>query len=217
MKKNLDFIEKKYSDRPDYLMLFLHGLGADCKDLMSLSDDFAKHIPNPHFISVNAPFRCDMAAYGYQWFSMQEMDEDFWYKDIIKSSQILNNFIDEQLKRFNLNDDKVFLCGFSQGSIMSLHVALRREQNFAGVIAFSGAIVKLEELKKEIKVKPNILLVHGDQDQVIPPEAYKVAKLALEELDVSPECHLLSMLGHGINNTAIEIAQQFITKIAEKS
>ena len=107
---------------------------------------------------------------GYQWFSLQNRDESSILNGVQTAAPILNQFIDQQLEKFNLTEDKTFLVGFSQGTMMSLYVAPRRQKPLAGIIGYSGRLIGGNDLKNNIRSYPPVLLVNGDMDDLVPSE-----------------------------------------------
>jgi phospholipase/carboxylesterase len=192
------------------LIIFLHGLGADGSDLIDLAFDFASAFPDAHFLSPNAPFHCDMAPYGYQWFSLKERTETVLLSGIREAEPILNNYIDTALKTHNLTDKDVTYIGFSQGTMMALHTILRRPTPCAALLGFSGALVAPQLLAKELKSRPNVMLIHGDQDNVVPIAALDSAVNALTSVNVPVSSHICSGLGHGIDQPGIRLGKKFI-------
>jgi phospholipase/carboxylesterase len=194
------------------LVILLHGVGADGNDLLGLAPLLAKDLPDTHFISPNAPFPCDMAPYGYQWFSLQNRALGAMLEGVKTVAPIVQAFIDAQRDRFKLKDEEVALLGFSQGTMTSLYCAPRREKPLAGVVGFSGAMIGADHLHDEIKSRPPVCLVHGEEDMVVPFEAMAHATYALTTEGVEVETHVQPMLGHGIDPEGLEIAVAFLRK-----
>lgn len=200
----------------DGLVIFLHGLGSDGNDLISLVPHIAPSLPNIGFTSPNAPFPCDMAPYGYQWFSLQDRDPQKIRSGVQTAAPILTEFIDQQAKRFNLTHDKIALVGFSQGTMMSLYVAPRMAQQLAGVVGYSGALSGADSLQKEIKSKPPFLLIHGQADDVVDASALPHAVDNLKKAGCPVESTLTPGLGHSIDVDGLQQGQQFLHKILIK-
>ena len=194
------------------LVIFLHGLGADGQDLIGMADELSDHLLDTAFISPDAPFACDMAPYGRQWFSLQSRAEADLEREVKKAEPILNAYIDEALKKFDLPISKVALVGFSQGTMTSLYTALRRETSVAAIVGFSGAMVAAAKLPREAKAKPPICLIHGDADPVVPFGAMEIAERALKAADISVETHARPNLPHGIDSEGLDIAAKFLQK-----
>jgi phospholipase/carboxylesterase len=192
--------------KPKSLIILLHGLGSDGQDLISLAPFFAPDLPHAHFISPNAPYPSDMAPMGYQWFSLRDWSPQTMLKGAHEAAPALNLFIDVQLKRFGLSEDRLALIGFSQGTMMALYTALRRPKACAGIVGFSGAMIGEEGIIS----KPPVCLVHGQQDTVVPFGAMALAGAVLKAHGIPYETHARPDLGHGIDPEGLGIAAKFL-------
>lgn len=198
---------------PRQLVIFLHGLGADGHDLFSLVPYFQEIMPDAYFIAPHAPFPCDMAPYGYQWFSLLDRKEEKILTGITKAEVILNHFIDQMKERLQLEDSQIVLIGFSQGTMLALHTALRRKKALAGILGYSGALVGLSQLKETIRSKPPLCLIHGEEDNIVPFQAFGEAIQALKKWQVPVYGYSRKELGHGIDPAGIKIGQDFFKNI----
>ncbi len=194
------------------LIILLHGFGSDGNDLIDFAPAFAEALPDAHFISPNAPFPCEMSPSGYQWFSLETYEPSSMHKGASKAAPILNKFIDDKLEELGLNDNYLALIGFSQGTMMSLFVSLRREKQCAGVLGYSGALLDFEPLEDIVKSKPPICLIHGEMDSVVPFAALAHAEDKLSEIDIVAETHSRNMLAHGIDPEGINIGKGFLNR-----
>ena len=192
------------------LVIFLHGLGADGDDLISLAPML--ELPDTQFASPHAPFPCDMAPYGYQWFSLQDRAPTKLIEGVKIAAPILNQYIDTQRDRFKLKDSDIALIGFSQGSMMALYTSLRRAKPLAGVVGFSGALIGGHLLKEEASSTLPICLVHGEEDAIVPFGAMEHAQETLQLHGIDVSAHARPYLGHGIDPEGIEIAKAFLRK-----
>ena len=197
---------------PETLVILLHGYGADGNDLIGLAPHLARVLPKAHFISPNAPYPCEM-GFGYQWFSIQNQDPVLRLGQIRGAAQILDAFIDSQLERHGLADDRLALVGFSQGTMMSLFTAPRRATPCAGIMGYSGRMESPELMEKEIKSRPPVVLVHGDRDELLPLQLLDQAAETLKANGVEVETHVRPGLGHGIDEVGLQIGMQFLGKI----
>lgn len=197
---------------PKQLIMFLHGVGADGNDLISLAHELAPHFPDAQFVSPNAPFPCDMAPYGHQWFSLQERDADKMLAGVRTVEPILNHYIDQQLSLYNIPQDKLAIIGFSQGTMTALHTMLRRDTPCGALVGFSGAMLGSTLLADEIKSKPPVCLIHGEMDDVVPFAAMALASTALQEADVPHETHACPQVAHGIDPQGLLAAIEFLKK-----
>ena len=150
-------------------IILLHGYGGDGKDISMLSLNWKRHLPNTLFISPNGHERCAINPSGFQWFDLTNDDPKYILEQSIKAEIILNKFIEEIKDKFNLENNKICLSGFSQGCMMSINLGLTSEKEFNCVVGFSGKIINQENLKIRQKNSTNILLIHGDTDQVVSP------------------------------------------------
>ena len=198
--------------RAKKLVVFLHGLGADGEDLISLGQVFGQVLPDAQFVSPNAPAPWDMAPFGFQWFSLQDRAYTAMLAGVEQSAPILNHFLDRQLEILGLHDEDMALIGFSQGTMMALYTALRRPQCCAAVVGYSGALIAPEMLGAEIVSRPPVCLIHGEDDPVVTFEAMDAAKQGLEAANVSVEAHARQGLEHGIDPEGITIAGEFLKK-----
>src|SRR6202022_1035938 len=173
--------------RPTRLVFLLHGLGADGNDLIGLAPYWARLLPTAEFVSPNAPFPCDMAPYGYQWFSSQDRSPAAVLASVRAAAPLLDAFIDDALAQRALDDADLALVGFSQGTMMSLFVGLRRTKPVAGIVGFSGRLLGPELLASELRSRPPTLLVHGTDDPLVPYESLAAAEVALNGAGVPVE------------------------------
>ncbi len=203
--------------KPQQLVIMLHGIGSDGNDLIGLAPYFQKILPEALFISPHAPFAFDMAPpgiqSGHQWFSLQDDSLSVRLAGAQAAAPILDTFIDAQLAAAGLADDKLALIGFSQGTMMALHVGLRRANPMAGILGYSGMLIAPELLAESIKSRPPVYLIHGDADEVVPPEALPEAVAGLETVGVDVGSHSCPGLGHGVDDEGVSLGMEFLAVI----
>ena len=199
--------------RPRRLVILLHGLGADGNDLIGLAPYWARLMPDAEFVSPNAPFPCDMAPYGYQWFSSQDRSPEAVLGGVRTAAPILDAFIDEALEERGLGSGELALVGFSQGTMMSLFVGLRRAEPVAGVVGFSGRLLAPELLASELRSRPPILLVHGTEDPLVPYSSLAAAETTLKAAGVPVETVTSFGIGHSIDDQGLRRGGQFLKKV----
>jgi len=199
--------------KPKQLVILCHGLGADGNDLIGLAPHYAKVLPNAMFVSPNAPFQCDMSPFGYQWFSLQERTEEAMLAGAQKAQPILDAFIDQQLAKYKLTERNLALVGFSQGTMVSIFTVPRRKIPVAGVVAYSGRLIGKDLMAQEICCKPPMVMINGDQDELVPVTLQPAAVNTLRALGVKIEGHIRPGLGHSIDDVGIKIAQDFLSAL----
>ena len=194
----------------DSLVVFLHGLGADGNDLIGLAPELSRVLPGAAFASPHAPFPCDMAPFGRQWFSLQDRRPEALLAGARLAAPILQSFLQEELARLGLGPDRLALVGFSQGTMMSLHVGLRLDRAPAAILGYSGLLIGAEALSTEIKARPPVLLIHGEADEVVPYQALPAAVAALEANSVTVAWDGRPGLGHGIDPEGLTRGAAFL-------
>ena len=199
--------------KPQQLVIMLHGVGSDGNDLIGVAPYFQKILPAAFFISPHAPFAFDMAPTGHQWFSLQDDSLAARLAGAQTAAPILDAFIDQQLAATGLADDRLALVGFSQGTMMALHVGLRRANPMAGILGYSGMLVAPELLAESIKSRPPVYLVHGDADEVVPVGALPEAVAGLDTVGVDVKFHSCPGLGHGLDEDGISHGMEFLAGI----
>jgi phospholipase/carboxylesterase len=199
------------------LVVFLHGYGADGNDLIELGRAWQQMLPDTAFVSPHAPEPCGQAPSGRQWFELTFRDPDERWIGVNKAAPVLERFLDAELARHKLAPSALALVGFSQGTMMALHVGLRRAIAPAAIVGYSGLLVlpnnaEPESIAAEIKSRPPVLLVHGDQDDLIPPQALFHACQALAALEVPVEWHISTGVGHGIDGEGLRHGGEFLAR-----
>jgi phospholipase/carboxylesterase len=199
------------------LVVFLHGYGADGNDLIEIGRAWQQFLPQAAFVSPHAPEPCGQAPVGRQWFALTFRDPNERWLGVNKAAPVLERFIDAELTRHQLPPSALALVGFSQGTMMALHVGLRRPVPPAAIVGYSGLLVlppdgNPETLAAEIRSRPPVLLVHGDQDELIPPQALFQATQGLAALGVPVEWHLSAGIGHGIDAEGLRHGGEFLAR-----
>jgi phospholipase/carboxylesterase len=192
-----------------HLVVLCHGYGADGNDLIGLAPQWQRLLPTTAFVAPNAPERCAGAPNGYQWFPIARADPSEMLKGVKAAASLLDAFLDAELQRLDLPKERLALVGFSQGTMMSLHVGLTKKP--AAIVGYSGALPGAENIGS-VSDAPPILLVHGDADPMIPAEAMFAAATALGRAGIAVQWHLASGLGHGIDPIGLEMGGLFLTK-----
>ncbi len=199
--------------KPKSLVVLLHGYGSNGQDLIGLAPEYAAELPDTLFISPDAPFPCE-AGFGYQWFSLQSFTPIAMQAGAETAMPILNNFLDDLLKEYDIAPAKLALVGFSQGTMMSLYEAPRRSAPIAGVLGYSGALLGGEALIGKPNVsKCPIHLIHGDYDTVVPVAAFYHATTTLKMAGFDVTGSVTNGLPHSIDQKGINDGAAFLKKI----
>jgi phospholipase/carboxylesterase len=199
------------------LVVFLHGYGADGNDLIEIGRAWQGLLPQAAFVSPHAPEPCGQAPSGKQWFDLTFREPNERWIGVNKAAPVLEHFLDAELARRSLPTSALALVGFSQGTMMALHVGLRRPAPPLAIVGYSGLLVVPPDLKPEafvaeIKSRPPVLLVHGDSDDLIPPQALFQASSGLAQLGVAVEWHLSEGVGHGIDQEGLRHGGEFLKR-----
>ena len=214
MSEGLRFKQKAAaSGQTRSMVVFVHGYGADGGDLLGLADPLAPHLPDTLFLAPDAPQDCVGNPFGFQWFPIPWLDgssQEAAEAGMAASVTLFSAFLDARLAEAGLGPEALALVGFSQGAMMSLHVAPRRAKAVAAVVAISGRLLVPERLAADTMVKPPVLLVHGDQDPVVPFEDMALAGNALIEAGFETYGHVMKGTGHGIAPDGLGVTLQFL-------
>lgn len=200
------------------LVVFLHGYGADGNDLIDIGRAWQALLPDAAFVSPHAPHPCGQAPMGREWFPLTFRDMNERWVGVNEAAPVLNAFLDAELTRRNLPPSALALVGFSQGTMMSLHVGLRRAVAPAAIVGYSGMLVtpntdaEMEEFAAQITARPPVLLVHGDSDDLIPVQALFHAAQGLSALEIPVEFHVSAGIGHGIDQEGLRQGGEFLAR-----
>lgn len=205
------------SGRPRQLVVFLHGYGADGDDLIEVGRQWQSLLPDAAFVAPHAPEPCPMAGAGRQWFALTTHDPRERWRGVTQARPALDEFLDDQLRTYGLDNSRLALVGFSQGTMMALHVGLRRAPAPAAIVGFSGVLVGAEHLGEtkagtRESVPPPILLLHGSEDDRIPVEALFLATNQLAAAGIPCEWHLAIGIGHGIDGGGLKHGGLFLAE-----
>lgn len=199
--------------KPDSIVVLLHGYGSNGQDLMGLAPYYAQGLPNTVFVSPDAFSRCEM-GFGYQWFSLQSWMPQHMLEAAEDVAHPLNDYLDDLLKRYELEPGRMALVGFSQGTMMSLYVAPRRDQPIAGVLGYSGALLGGEGFSSDTRIqKVPVHLVHGDIDPVVTVAAWYHATDLLKKAGFPVTGNVTRGLVHSIDERGLADGLQFLQTV----
>lgn len=205
------------SGTPKQLVVLLHGYGADGNDLIDLGQAWRQWLPDAAFVSPDAPEPCAEAPIGRQWFRIDRSDPTGRWKGVTSVAPIVHRFLDEELKRYSLPPSALAIVGFSQGTMIGLHVGLRRATPPLAIVGYSGRLTAPNQgdfaaMKDEIVSRPPVLLVHGNMDMVVPPESLELSAQGLKSLGIDAETHMSHGIGHGIDQDGLQRGGVFLAR-----
>jgi phospholipase/carboxylesterase len=190
------------------IVILVHGYGSNGEDLIGLAPYWRDTLADTVFVAPNAPEPGPDAPGGYQWWPVWNPDRAAGVRG---AAAVLDTFIDTELARYGLSEDRLALVGFSQGTMLALHVAPRRERQLAGVVAYSGMLIDPEET--DLRTRPPVLLVHGDADPMVPVAAFHNTETALRRLGFQLSTHVSHGLGHSIDMDGLRLGGAFLSKV----
>ena len=195
------------------LVVLLHGYGADGNDLIGLAPYWSRALPHVEFVSPHAPFPCEMAPFGRQWFSLADRGSQPMLAGTRLAAQLIDGFLDDELARTGLAAGALALVGFSQGTMMSLFVGPRRADPIAGILGFSGRLIAPELLPGELRSRCPVSLVHGDSDEMVPASELAAAVAGLETAGFDVSSRICRGLGHSIDETGLRDGLAFLHRV----
>jgi phospholipase/carboxylesterase len=209
---NTIILEPLSKEKPKSAVILCHGYGGDGKDISILANYWRAHLPNTIFICPDAPEKCAASPSGFQWFDlMDQTPEQVLSKSLVAETK-LNKLIDEVKKRNNLLANQIIIGGFSQGCMISLQVGIKRKDTINSIVGYSGRIIDVEHLGKNINSKPNIILMHGDIDQIVPVNSLLEAKDFFNKNNYEIESQIFKNCEHRIPTEGSSLGLQFIKK-----
>ncbi len=198
---------------PSSLVVFLHGYGSNGDDLIGLAPYWRAGLPHTAFVAPNAPERCPGAPGGYQWWGITSLDASAMIAGAARAAPVLDAFIDQELERHGLGEDRLALVGFSQGTMMALQVGPRRKATLAGIVGYSGMLANAAGLDDAPLSKPPVLLIHGDADPMIPLSAFHRTREALSRHGFVVETHVSAGLAHSIDAAGLSLGERFLERV----
>lgn len=198
--------------KPRSLVVLLHGYGSNGADLIGLVPYWRAALPDTLFVAPDAPQTCPGAPGGRQWWPLTSLSPQARAAGVRVSAPALNAYIDDQLAAHGLTEDRVALVGFSQGTMMALHVGPRRAKALAGIVGYSGMLADPEALAEEVVTRPRVLLVHGDADEILPVSCLQEARTRLEALHFDLATHVSRGLGHSVDDAGLRLGASFLAE-----
>ena len=209
---NTKIIRPEKSSEIYNAIILLHGYGGDGNDISMLTFNWKRYLPNTVFLCPDGHEKCVINPAGFQWFDLTR-DDPFYILEESKKAEIkLNQFIQEVKKKYKLENNKICLSGFSQGCMMAINLGLTSTEKFNSIIGFSGKIINIQDLQLRKKNSTNILLIHGENDEIVSPSHLLEAKDFFIRNSINVEAHLIKNCGHSIPVEASSIALNYIQK-----
>ena len=209
---NTIILEPLSKEKPKNAVILCHGYGGDGKDISILANYWRVHLPETIFFCPDAPQQCAASSTGFQWFDlMDQSNEQILSKSLVAENK-LNRFIDEVKEKNELLADKIIIVGFSQGCMLSLQTGIKRKDKVNSIIGYSGKIIDTDHLSKNLVSRPNIILMHGDKDQVVTIDGFLEAKNFFNKNEYPIETKIFENCEHRIPTEGSSLGLQFIKK-----
>ena len=206
------FVYPENNEKVNKVIILLHGYGGDAKDISTLSYTWKRYLKNTLIICPNGHETCSINPSGFQWFDLTTEDPSLILKSTLEAEKKLNLFLNEIKKKFNLNNRDICISGFSQGCMMAINLGLTSIEKYSCIVGFSGKIIDTENLSKRLKGKTNVLLIHGDMDEVVPVENLLEAKDFMLRNKIDIKTKIIENCGHNIPVSASSLALKYIKK-----
>ena len=197
---------------PKQIVLLLHGYGSNGADLISLAPHWQRNLPDALFLAPNAPQRLSNVSSGYQWWPLSAFTPQALASGAASAAPAIEAFIDRKLQQYGLTEASLAIVGFSQGTMMALHVGLRRPRKVAAIIGYSGMLTGGRDLLHVPITKPPVLLIHGSADPIVPVAALHAAKMELEHLGIDVTAHISPGVGHSVDPVGLRMGGEFVAK-----
>ena len=197
---------------PKQIILLLHGFGSSGADMIALAPHWQDALPDALFLAPNAPQRCGLMGSGYQWWGLSGLAPAALAAGAASAAPAIHAFIDRKLEQYGLAEKDLALVGFSQGTMMALHVGLRRPRDVAAIVGYSGMLTSAADLPRGDHAKPPVLLIHGTADPVVPVAALHAAEGELKRLGVAVTSHVSPGLGHSVDPVGLRLGRDFVAE-----
>lgn len=197
---------------PKQIVMLLHGFGSNGADMIALAPQWQDVLRDALFLAPHAPQRCGMMGMGYQWWGLTGFAPSALAAGAASAAPAINDFIDRKLAQYDLTEADLALVGFSQGTMMALHVGLRRPRAVAAVVGYSGMLTGTADLAHKDFPKPPVLLVHGTADPVVPIAALHIAESELKHLGVEVTTHVSYGVAHTVDPVGLRLGRDFLAE-----
>ena len=209
---NTIILEPLSKEKPKSAVILCHGYGGDGKDISILANYWRAHLPDTLFICPDAPEKCVASPTGFQWFDLTDQTPEQILSKSLVAEIKLNELIDEVKEKNNLFANQIAISGFSQGCMISLQTGIKRKDKINSIIGYSGRIISTDHLEKNIVSRPNIILMHGDIDTIVPLNSLLEAKDFFNKNNYKIESQIFTNCEHRIPTEGTSLGLQFIKK-----
>ena len=209
---NTTILEPLSKEKPKNAVILCHGYGGDGKDISLLASYWRAHLPETLFICPDAPEKCEVSPSGFQWFDlMDQTQEQILIKSLVAEIK-LNKLIDEVMQKNDLQGKQIAIGGFSQGCMISLQTGIKRKEKINCIVGYSGKIIDTNHLKNNIISRPNIILMHGDKDEIVSVSFLLEAKEFFDQSQYKIEMQILKNCEHRIPTEGSSLGLKFLKK-----
>ena len=209
---NTTILNPLSKEKPKNAVILCHGYGGDGEDISLLANYWKTYLPETIFFCPDAPEKCAVSPTGFQWFDLMDQSQDQILSKSIVAEIRLNKFIDEIKKNNNFTDNQIALVGFSQGCMISLQTGIKRKNSIKCIVGYSGKIINVDHLNKNLISRPNVFLMHGDIDEVVPVNFLLEAKDFFNKNNYKIETKIFENCEHRIPTEGSSLGLQFIKK-----
>ena len=207
---NTTIIKPISNRKPKNIVILCHGYGGDGKDISILANYWKNYLPETMFLCPDAPEKCAVSSQGFQWFDLMDQTKEQILSKSLIAENILTKYIENVCKEFDLLFDKISLCGFSQGCMISLQTGIKSKQKLNSILGYSGKIIDKDHLEKNINSKPNVLLMHGDKDEIVPVSSLLEAKEFFNKIDYRIQTKIFKNCEHRIPQEGSSMGLEFL-------
>ena len=198
--------------KPKNAVILCHGYGGDGKDISLLASYWRTYLPDTLFVCPDAPEKCAVNVSGFQWFDLMDQTKDQVLVKSLVAEIKLNNLIDEVIEKNDLAGEKVAVGGFSQGCMISLQTGIKRKNKINSIIGYSGKIIDENHLQSNLISRPNIILMHGDKDEIVPVNFLLEAKNFFNKNNYKIQTEIFKNCEHRIPTEGSSLGLEFLKK-----
>ena len=209
---NTTVLNPHSKEKPKNAVILCHGYGGDGKDISLLASYYRTYLPDTLFVCPDAPERCAVSSSGFQWFDLMDQTKDQVLAKSLVAETHLNILIDEVIENNNLSSEKVAIGGFSQGCMISLQTGIKRKNKINSIVGYSGKIIDKNHLQNNINSRPNIILMHGEKDEIVPVSFVLEAKDFFNKNNYKIETKIFKNCEHRIPIEGSSLGLEFLKK-----